>query len=161
MLGPPGAAGSSAEVNRLQRELRDLHNRYTAMSREIDEFKVTMSDTTILNLKTRRIFDLQEQVKSLMKQLQENAEAKRLKQELDVKEKEWKQQLEDKQKEVESIESEKNTLIYYYNDLKAKYEEIYNLIQERDEFINVLRDQMQQMALQMQLNQQSPPGSGT
>ncbi|MEX2681128.1 MAG: hypothetical protein Q6373_005980 [Candidatus Sigynarchaeota archaeon] len=156
-LGPTGAAGSSAEVTRLQRELRDLQDRYAAMSREIDEFKVTMADQTILNLKTRRIFDLQEQVKSLMKQLQENAEVKRIKQEMEEKEKAFKQQLEEKQKEIETIENEKNTLIYYYNDLKSKYEEVYKMIQERDEFINVLRDQMQQMALQIQLNQQQPP----
>ncbi len=162
-----GPAGSSTDVHRLQKELRDMQDRYAAMSREVDEFKVTMSDTTILNLKTRRIFDLQDQVKSLMKQMQDNPEVKKLKQELD-----------DKQKAVESMDNEKNTLIYHYNDLKAKYEEIYALIQERDDyistlttkyeeiykmiqerddFINMLRGQMQMMAEQMQQSQQQPP----
>lgn len=165
-VGIPAAAGSTAEVTRLQRELREVQERYIAMSREIDEFKVSMSDQTILNLKTRRIFDLQDQVKALQKQVQENPELKRLKQELG-----------DKQKAVESIDSEKNTLIYHYNDLKSKYEEVYKLIQERDEFINtlrtkyeeiykmiqerdefinMLRGQMQQMAEQQQAKSQSP-----
>ncbi len=165
-VGMPGSAGSSAEVTRLQRELRDIQERYAAMSREVDEFKVSMSDATILNLKTRRIFDLQDQVKSLQKQMQDNPEVKRLKQDL-----------EKGQKALETMDNEKNTLINYYNDLKSKYEEVYKLIQERDEFIstlqtkyeeiykmiqerddfiNMLRGQMQQMAEQMQQSQQQP-----
>ena len=165
--GMPGSAGSSAEVTRLQHDLRDMQDRYAAMSREVDEFKVSMSDTTILNLKTRRIFDLSDQVKALQKQMLDNPEVKRLKQELG-----------DKQKALESMDSEKNTLIYHYNDLKSKYEEvyaliqerddiintlrtkyeeIYKMIQERDEFINMLRGQMQQMAEQMQQGQPHPP----
>jgi len=129
----PGTGGSSAELRQLQKELRELREKYETTCKEIDKFKLEEDEQSVLNMKTRRIYDLQDQIKALQKQGQGNPDLKKLKQEL-----------EQKDKAVEEAESEKNNLIAYYNDLKQKYEQIYAMIRDRDQLIEQLQAMIQE-----------------
>ena len=133
IAGPTGPGGSSGEVKQLQKELRELREKYETTCKEVEQFKFNEDESSVLNLKTRRIYDLQDQIKALQKQMQGNPDAKKLRQEL-----------EQKDKAIEEAETEKNNLITYYNDLKQKYEQIYQMIQERDQIIGQLQALVQE-----------------
>lgn len=123
----------------MQRELRDIREKYAVVAREIDEFKASNDPQTILNLKTRRIYDLQDEIKELRKQMQANPEIKELREAIEA----LRGDIQQKEATIAMLDNEKATLIAYYNDLKEKYEQVYAMIQERDQYIAELMQHMQ------------------
>lgn len=136
---PAGGLSQGTEVAGLQRELRDIREKYAVVAREIDEFKASNDPQTILNLKTRRIYDLQDEIKELRKQMQANPEIKELREAIEA----LRGDIQQKEATIAMLDNEKATLIAYYNDLKEKYEQVYAMIQERDQYIAELMQHMQ------------------
>ncbi|MHA1683231.1 MAG: hypothetical protein ACTSUE_19995, partial [Promethearchaeota archaeon] len=136
----------SKEVALLKKQLKELKEKYQEMAIQIDEFSNSNDPHTILNLKTQRIYDLQDEIKRLRKKLDDDPEIKRIKDSMKKFEKKVVDLTEQNEKLLEDkikLDQERESLIYYYNDLKQKYEQLYALIQERDKVIADLQQRLQ------------------
>jgi DNA repair exonuclease SbcCD ATPase subunit len=141
-----GSNGGGAELKALQKQVRELQEKYDAALRDVDDFNMKSDPKSLLNMKSRRIEDLEDQVKALTQQMHDNPELKNLRNELQQKDKyllETETAYEEQKAAVDALVAERDNIIAYYNDLKQKYEQIYAMIQERDRIIIDLQARLQ------------------
>ncbi|MFX0098925.1 MAG: hypothetical protein ACFFCS_05040 [Candidatus Hodarchaeota archaeon] len=140
-----GAPSGSREVQKLKKELKNLQERYAIIAKEIDEFKLNNDEKSILNLKTHRIYDLEDALKKLRKEVKENAVVKKMQEEIDEKV----EKLEEQEESIKKLEDEKENLIKYYNELKQNYETVYQMVGERDTLLANMREELRKLGFQI------------